>query len=633
MTPVESASDVYQRVTQAMAERLPKSLRLRRNLPAGGRIRMDRQLPYLCVYRQPADRNDAGARELITTEAAFLAACNSQQDLPQILELCAQASRMMREHFGVFLFLEIWTQPAWPRTQFPFRPRFSIVTSSRDPLPDTVNQLKAGLEQIALGRLAAEVEVCEEDEVSPPGMPPLLTNLPDRQPGVSLLGLAVAPFFRNERDGQTYPVLLQQLRRPLAHAMRDAVTKFTATAAPGGKSVTVYGPSAMLKSARDVDQQLAEISSSFDFLLQVTPVNSEAAWEWFVEHGEREVPELVYRPLPYDPGLLKRRLYQMPVEDLEDPTLTQLFCEKQAELDRQLSALRDLNSPAFLHHSLQIHGGVGQDLLQLARTILDSISPTAAADPPPSELAAAQEVADAAREEINFYHSQAPSFSAVVEVVGDIAAGLMVSRDRLLISEHLEQRRSRLHAILQHEVGTHLLTYFNGRQQPLRLLASGLAGYEGLQEGLAILAEALSGGLTPGRLRTLASRVMAASSVQQGADFLETFRLLRHDFGIPSGTAFTTTLRVHRGGGLLKDAVYLRGFHELLEWIRQGRGIEPLYVGKIGLDHVPLIQELRRREIVLAPSLLPRMFSDPELKTRLDALASRSIIELLEYDP
>lgn len=70
----------------------------------------------------------------------------------------------------------------------------------------------------------------------------------------------------------------------------------------------------------------------------------------------------------------------------------------------------------------------------------------------------------------------------------------MVSRGGLLIHRNTRLPASRVEALLQHEVGTHLLRYNNGRAQPFRQLYSGLAGYEALQEGHGVLAEYLSGG-------------------------------------------------------------------------------------------------------------------------------------------
>ncbi len=96
-------------------------------------------------------------------------------------------------------------------------------------------------------------------------------------------------------------------------------------------------------------------------------------------------------------------------------------------------------------------------------------------------------------------------------------------RKRRAILPRCEISRQRVAALLHHEIGTHLLTWHNGKQQKLRLMHSGLAGYEGFQEGLALLAEFLSGGLTAGRLRLLAARVLACRAMLTGATFLETF--------------------------------------------------------------------------------------------------------------
>jgi len=243
-----------------------------------------------------------------------------------------------------------------------------------------------------------------------------------------------------------------------------------------------------------------------------------------------------------------------------------------------------------------------------------------------------QHVVDRARDEIDYYHQQLPAFNAIVEVCDHIAAGIMVSRGKLLISNNLALRPERIEPLLHHEVGTHLVTYYNGRTQPFRQLYTGLAGYEELQEGLAVLAEYLCGGLTVSRVRSLASRVMAVRSVIEGASFGDTFKLLNDDFGVSDRLAFVTSLRVHRGGGLTKDILYLRGLRDLLKYLEAGHELEPLYVGKIGLPHVPYVQELRRRGIINPPALLPRFWLDEQIRERLDSCRGRTILQLLEEE-
>ena len=71
-----------------------------------------------------------------------------------------------------------------------------------------------------------------------------------------------------------------------------------------------------------------------------------------------------------------------------------------------------------------------------------------------------------------------------------------MSNGDLCIDSGLRVPRERVELLIQHEVGTHILTFQNGKAQPLKLFCNGVPGYEAMQEGLAVLAEFLAGGLT-----------------------------------------------------------------------------------------------------------------------------------------
>ena len=217
----------------------------------------------------------------------------------------------------------------------------------------------------------------------------------------------------------------------------------------------------------------------------------------------------------------------------------------------------------------------------------------------------------------------------MVELRSDVA-GLMVSHGNLLVSTRSRIPASRVEALIQHEVGTHLLTYHNGRAQKLRQLSVGLASHDALQEGLAVLAEYLVGGLSRPRMRLLAARVVAARSLLDGASFIDTFRELdlRHD--LSRQTAFVVTMRIYRSGGLTKDAVYLKGLRQILDYVGRGGALEPLFVGKIAAKHIPVIRELQWRGVLRDPPLTPRYMSDPEALARLDRVGQgMSVRELV----
>ena len=180
-------------------------------------------------------------------------------------------------------------------------------------------------------------------------------------------------------------------------------------------------------------------------------------------------------------------------------------------------------------------------------------------------------------------------------------SGLLSTGGNLLIGRETTLVAGRAEALLQHEVGTHLVTYFNGASQPLRLLKVGLAGYDGLQEGLAVLSEYLVGGLSQSRMRTLAARVVATDQLVRGVPLVEVFRMLTEQAGFEPRTAFTIAVRVYRAGGLTKDAVYLKGLVEIFQYLRDGGEMEPLLVGKMAVDHIPIIRELLFRGVLHPP--------------------------------
>jgi uncharacterized protein (TIGR02421 family) len=161
------------------------------------------------------------------------------------------------------------------------------------------------------------------------------------------------------------------------------------------------------------------------------------------------------------------------------------------------------------------------------------------------------------------------------------------------------------------------------------MLAAGLAGYDETQEGLAVLAEYLAGALTPNRLRELAARVVAVHRMIAGETF-GTVHASLTSAGLSDGRAFTTAMRAFRAGGLTKDAIYLRGLHEVLSHLRAGGELEVLLLGKLPLIELPLIEDLFSRGVLTAPLLRPRYLTLATTTERLDRLRhSTRVIDLL----
>lgn len=601
-------------------ERLALGQRVRRQLPGGGRLYVDRPLPFLCVYRSPNWAVDNTIGQLISTEASYLIAPGGKGWRTAGAKLFEPLVTQLVERFGSLLILEIWERAhelvdplTHEESGEPLLSRmlFRVHAHTRYAPEKTVTVLNRSLAKIRLFKQLAEVEEVAGSRVAPPGMKPLLATSLARRVNVHIIGVELEPAYRDPQTGAAYPTAVRTLRRGLGRSVNRAVLAFArehTNIQP--RHYHTLGRRSFVKAVWEVDRQLAEIESSFDMLLAATPTNADAAWLEFKRAQFQTQPRFRYHPPTVDPIALKRRLFEIPITRIEDASLADLFRQKQDELDRKLTMLSDIDTPRFLLGSRQVFGDAGGELVALAKEILTAIRPRTRSQGKVRKVSA-PEFIELAQKEIDNYRTMDPAFTPSVSVKDDFYSGLIVSYGKLFVGKRSAFSENRVDALLQHEVGVHLVTFHNGSSQPFRQLAVGLAGYDGLQEGLAVLAEYFAGGLDRARLRLLAARVLGVHRLLQGATFVETFAELRGKYGLPQRAAYLVAMRVYRGGGLTKDASYLSGLVEVLAYLREGGEIESLLIGKMAADHVPLINELRLREVLRPPPLRPRFLEYP----------------------
>lgn len=620
-----SSSGAFQNgFVEEVRSRLVEGKALRRTLP-GGRLRVDRPLPFLCVYRQSPKENVPQTERLLTGEASYLVVSGEKRFASDIQYLARQVIDELADEFGAFLLLEVWAarQPSSvveePQDVLrPSGPGFRILTLKKGYPSRTVEALRGALQNIRVNKQKGEVKLERLNKIAPPGLAPLISRTEAAAMNCFVLGLEVDPVWMNPETGELYPLLLNRFRRSFGRALKQTWFAFTAARTTRRPAhYNVLGPKSVTRTVWDVDSRLAAIDSSFDLLLAVTPVNPEPAWREFRRRRCQYAPEFYYRPIGIDPDLLKRQLYGIPIERIEDPTLAHLFNEKREELDRQLTMLHDRGTKRMRYESMQLFDVPSAELVQLAQAMLVEL-PRSDRDETKTQQVGADEFAAMANREYLHYRAELPEFVGNVQVRADISQGLLVSNGILLVGAGTRFPKNRAEALLQHEVGTHVLTYYNGKAQPLQQLYCGLAGYDEFQEGIAVLAEYLVNGLSRSRLRVLAARVIAVDMMLGKASFVDVFHALTHQFGFTQRSAFTITMRIFRGGGLTKDALYLRGLERVLEYLRNGGDVNALYVGKIAAHHVPIIRELQLRGVLRPTPLLPRYLSNPGAVERLE---------------
>jgi uncharacterized protein (TIGR02421 family) len=216
-----------------------------------------------------------------------------------------------------------------------------------------------------------------------------------------------------------------------------------------------------------------------------------------------------------------------------------------------------------------------------------------------------------------------PDDAPRIEVVDELSANALATATRVKVRSGARFTDRDAAQLLNHEAFIHVLTAVNGRYQTdLPILALGHPGTTRTQEGLAVFAEFVSGTLELDRFRRLADRVVAVQMVIDGADFVELFRWFSDRSPNPE-QAFENTRRIFRGGPLAggapftKDCVYLSGFLAVSTFIRAAfvedrlDCVGTLFTGKLDLNDIPALVELRRMGLCRSPVHRPPWVVDP----------------------
>jgi uncharacterized protein (TIGR02421 family) len=568
-------------------------------LAGKGQMRVDRRLPFLAFLRVPSEDPEHFPR-LLNSSASYLiwdeaAARELYQDETEahFQSLLRSLIRRLQPHFGAFLLLEIWPEPS--------RDSATVLLRKQDRADEMWQTIQVRLPTLGFG---GKLDLRFEDPTTKDPWNGPLPNEWARKYKVHQLGFSLPLPYLSEKK-EYFPSLFRAYRRKLDVVLRHTFFAFMHEATPERPtSFHALGTRSLVKLVWKVDTELAAIANSFSLLLSITPTNVERAFQTFSRSSYQGNPSWEYRPLTVDPALLKGELFRIPIEQIDDPVFYRMFEQKRRQLELKITMLAYRRRPDFLHASLSLYGAVEPELKALALRILKDVEkPTSTSN---ERFLTAEEFAHRARREIRWYQRVDSRFAAEVQIVPDMGRAIMCQRGNLLIGAEARVSPQRLEALIQHEVGIHLVTSYNGKCQPLQQLSVGLSDYLPFQEGMAIVAEVAMGGLDRGRLRHLAGRVLAVDCLLSGMSFVETFNHLRSEYDFPLRALFEMVARVYRGGGFTKDSVYLRGLVETLRLIPLQEDFDGVFAGKIGFHHIPLIRELQSRSVLLPAPFRPR---------------------------
>lgn len=340
----------------------------------------------------------------------------------------------------------------------------------------------------------------------------------------------------------------------------------------------------------DIDSNLNRLVKRIELLNYVNPLNIEKEKHRFFASKYTLEPEFKYPKIKFDPYKLQRLFFSQRLERIEDESIRKLYQDVIYYYANMIQCIETIGQgKKFYFNSLRAFGTPTEKDVQNARFILHF------KDEPGSMDMDKVFSPDDAKAYFEDYITRY-SFPLKIRFSTNIAAEAMVSNSSqtLLIKKNVKFSKNQLLTLANHEIGVHLVTTFNGLDQPLKIFSNGLPKNVETQEGLSVFSEYMGGALTLRRLKELAYRVMAADGLIKGYSFADTFDLIHGQYKLNREEAFGITLRAHRGGGFTKDRLYLSGLRKIYKRYQNEEPLDILFTGKVSLDYEEQINHLKQ---------------------------------------
>jgi len=440
----------------------------------------------------------------------------------------------------------------------------------------------------------------------------LITHINAHFDNTLVLPVDVKKVFMDESSNDTYPLVLEELKAGFKNAISETAAFFVRRY--GKKNKTQMAnllPSKISPEVLELDRKLYALCKTVETLNFLTPVNLSTERKKFLKINSYVSPNFIYKQLDINPYKLREKLYKLPVDNVKDAGIQQLYRHVIDNLASKIDLLASIGTENFRYNSLKYYGEPSPTDLANARFLLHL---NTTLDDKGFKILNADEA-------VEYFRKQAKAWGLKcrIEKSSKMVAKAMVNNEKalLLINKSAEFNENEIKAIAYHELGVHMLTTLNAKEHPLKIFSLGLPGNTHTQEGVAIYSEYCSGSLTNKRLQTIALRVVAVKYMLEHCNFVKTYHALLNEFELTKEFAFSLTTRVYRGGGFTKDYVYLKGFRDIIN-LAKNAPIDNLLVGKTGLIDFDITNELVERGMISKPIPLFDLTYKPSNNTVLN---------------
>ena len=422
-----------------------------------------------------------------------------------------------------------------------------------------------------------------------------------------VLATEVKKVYCNELTGEDYPKIIRELQQKLKNAILNNAQFFSENNTNWkSKNSSQLLDKKMDPAIESVDKKLFKLLRNFELLASVNPVNTYSQKKQFIRNKFTVLPEFKYAPIKINPFELKQQLSSLRIQDISDVSIRLLYESVVNSYFDKIDLLSSLGTKKFLYNSLGYFGRPSAKDLDNANYILHL--PAIPSEPKRVPFLSQEQVITCFKEGLDNY-----GIKSKIELSKRVISQVMVlnSKKTILINPNARFTQKDVNALIEHEIGVHMVTTQNSIEQNLKLFNLGLPVNTETQEGLAILSEYLSGNITLKRLKKLALRVVIVDMMCSGANFSDCFNFLVGHQDVSVDDAYTIVTRVFRGGGFTKDYLYLSGFEKVLKLWKSDTNLSPLLVGKTSIEFYDTIREMIQREMITKPKYITKSILNP----------------------
>lgn len=339
------------------------------------------------------------------------------------------------------------------------------------------------------------------------------------------------------------------------------------------------------------------------------------------------------KPLPFDVRE-KQEEFRIILRDAQNQlgqysTLTRLIRRQCEEYSRAAQMLSARGTPSFSELAMELYGSPddvfyagGPRMSEMGTLLFDVLTDLHVQLQSDADLKryTPQQAQSILQARLGHFFSRHPG-RVTVMVSDDMVADASAGADSIKLSQQAMFSDRDLRYLEVHEGWVHVGTTLNGAMQPnCFFLSKGSPSSSVIQEGLAVITEVITFSSYPARMLKITNRVIALDKVTKGANFIDIYRYFI-ECGMSEDDSYNQTVRIFRGstptgGPFTKDLSYAKGFILIYNYIRfaisQRRvdSIPLLFTGKLILDDLPLLGELKERGILTNPVYLPSPFQD-----------------------